>query len=59
MDNQTEDEDVTVGGRKRREDVLEVFGLELPLTGKVSARAGADVGAVRDLLALGHTPTVH
>lgn len=34
VDNQTEDKDVTVGGRKRIEDVLEVFDRELPLAGK-------------------------
>lgn len=56
LDNQIKDKDVSVGGRKRTEDVLEVFGLELPLTGKVNVKEGAEGGAVKDLLALGHTP---
>lgn len=43
-------------GEKRIEDVLEVFGLELPLTGKVNVKEGADVGAVKDLLALVPNP---
>jgi hypothetical protein len=38
---------------------LEVFGLELSLPGKINTKEGADGGAARDLLALGHTATTH
>lgn len=58
VDKRITDEDVTVGGRKRTVSGSELFGLELPLTGRVNAGEGAVVGAVgaiKDLFASGYT----
>lgn len=57
VDKRITDEDVTVGGRKRTVSGPELFGLELPLTGRVNDGEGAVVGAVeavKDLFASGY-----